>query len=107
MSICIVKYEQKIFRMLADTTRLKIVDFLLEGEKCVCEIIPHTERTQSTVSIQLKKLEKEGVLSSRRDGKRRIYKIKDHKICEMFKTIGNRKVIALKGKYCISRKNTR
>ncbi|PIU02664.1 MAG: ArsR family transcriptional regulator, partial [Candidatus Diapherotrites archaeon CG09_land_8_20_14_0_10_32_12] len=37
----------KILKALSDDTRLKIVEFLLNGEKCVCEIIPHTKRTQS------------------------------------------------------------
>ena len=98
-----MEYEQKVFKMLADSTRLKIVDFLLEGEKCVCEITPNTKRTQSTVSIQLNKLEKEGILSSRREGKKVLYKIKDYKICELFKTLENKKVISLRGNCCIKK----
>ena len=43
----------EILKALSDETRLKIVEFLLDGEKCVCEIFPHVKRTQSTVSIQL------------------------------------------------------
>ena len=58
----------KIFKALCDDTRLKIVEFLLSGEKCVCEIVLFTERTQSTVSIQLSKLEDLGVVESRREG---------------------------------------
>jgi len=100
----IMKYEQKIFKMLADSTRLKIIDFLLDGERCVCEIIPHTKRTQSTVSIQVNKLEKEGILSSRRDGKKILYKIKDYRICKMFKAMGNKKVKCLKQNCCKTKK---
>ena len=96
-----MKYELKIFKMLADSTRLKIVEFLLNGEKCVCEIIPSTKRTQSTVSTQLNKLEKAGILSSRREGKKIIYWIKDYRICEMLKLMGNEKVIDLKGNCCV------
>ncbi len=65
----------KIFKALSDETRLKIVESLLEGEKCVCEIIPYTKRTQSTVSIQLSKLERLGIVEPRRDGKNVYYKI--------------------------------
>lgn len=57
------------FKALSDSTRLKIVEFLLDGERCVCEIFPHVNRTQSTTSIQLGKLEKSGILKSRREGK--------------------------------------
>ena len=95
-----MEYEQKIFKNLADTTRLKIVEFLLEGERCVCEIIPFTKKTQSTVSFHLNKLKKDGILASRKDGKKIIYRIKDHKICDMFKALKNKKVIGLKGNCC-------
>ena len=79
-----------IFKALYDPTRLKIVKFLLNGEKCVCEIHPHLKRTQSTTSIQLKKLEKLGIITSRRDGKYIYYRIKDFRVCDIFKTLGHK-----------------
>lgn len=81
----------KIFKALSDETRLKIVRFLLEQEKCVCEIVPHVKRTQSTVSIQLAKLETMGILSSRREGKSVFYKLKNKKVREILHCL-NRKV---------------
>jgi len=77
----------KIFKALCDETRLKIVEFLLNGEKCVCEIVPFTKRTQSTVSIQLKKLENLGILESRRDGKSVYYKLRNRKVKKILKII--------------------
>ncbi|MFC1755664.1 ArsR/SmtB family transcription factor, partial [Thermoproteota archaeon] len=59
----------KILKALSDETRLKIVEFLLDREKCVCEIFPHVKRTQSTVSIHLSKLEQVGIVESRKEGK--------------------------------------
>lgn len=73
----------ELFRALGDETRLKIVEFLMDGEKCVCEIFPHVKRTQSTVSIQLGKLEDAGILSSRREGKKIYYRISDEKVRKM------------------------
>lgn len=78
----------KILKALSDETRLKILEFLLDGEKCVCQIFPHVKRTQSTVSIQLGKLEKCGILESRREGKKIFYRIKDYRICDVFKALG-------------------
>ena len=78
----------KIFKTLGDSTRLKIVEFLLDGEKCVCEIFPHVNRTQSTVSIQLGKLEDSGILQSRKEGQKVFYKLKDYRICDVFKALG-------------------
>ncbi len=71
------------FWALGDETRLKIVRFLLDGEKCVCKIFPHVERTQSTVSIQLRKLEDAGIVKSRREGKWMFYSIADKKISKV------------------------
>jgi len=83
-----MKDKLSILKALADETRLKIVEFLLDGEKCVCEIFPHLKRTQSTTSIQLGILEKVGILQSKRDGKKVFYKIKDIKVYHIFKALG-------------------
>jgi len=82
-----MKDSLKILKALSDETRLNIVEFLLNGEKCVCEIFPHVKKTQSTVSIHLDKLEKAGVLCSKRDGKRIFYKIKDARIFDILKIL--------------------
>jgi len=90
----------KILKALSDGTRLKIVEFLLDGEKCVCEIFPHVKRTQSTVSFQLGVLEKSGILKSRRDGKRIFYSINDMRVCDIFKVLGYPKGSLMKKDSC-------
>ena len=77
-----------ILKALADETRLNILELLLDEEKCVCEIFPKVKRTQSTVSIQLAKLEKAGLIESRREGKKIFYKIKNTAVCDIFKVLG-------------------
>lgn len=73
----------EIFKALGDRTRFKILELLVSGEKCVCEIVPETGRTQSTVSIQLNKLENLGILESRREGKSVYYRICNEKVKKM------------------------
>ena len=90
----------ELLKALADETRFKIVEFLLGGEKCVCEIFPYVKRTQSTVSIHLGNLEDGGVLESRRDGKKIFYKIKDKRVCDVFKALGDAKGKILKQSCC-------
>lgn len=90
----------KIIKALADETRLKIVKFLLNKEKCVCEIFPHVKRTQSTVSIQLGLLRKAGILASRKEGKKVYYFISDKKIFDVFKALGNKRGKILKKECC-------
>ncbi len=82
-----MKARLKLFKALSDETRLKILEFLLDGEKCVCEIVPHVKRTQSTVSIQMAKLKAAGIVSSRRSGKSVYYKISNKKITEILKMV--------------------
>ena len=80
-----MKDSLKIFKALCDETRLKIVEYLLTGEKCVCKIVPYTKRAQSTVSIQLAKLENLGIVESRREGRSVYYKIINPKIGQILK----------------------
>jgi len=97
-----MKNELRILKVLADETRLKIIEYLLDGEKCVCEIFPYVNRTQSTVSIHLGNLENAGILKSRRKGKKIFYEIKDKRVCDVFKALGYSKAKLIKKSCCCS-----
>lgn len=99
-----MKETAKVLKALSDETRLKIVEFLLDGEKCVCEIFPHVKRTQSTVSIQLGKLEEWGILDSRKDGRKVFYRLKDMRVCDIFKALGFHEGNNLKKTCCMERR---
>ncbi len=72
-----------ISKALSDETRLNIIKFLLNGEKCVCEIIPYVKKAQPTISLQLRKLEYLGLIKSRKQGKKVFYSIKEEKLKEV------------------------
>ncbi len=55
-----MKKETRIFKALADETRLRILALLLEGELCVCELIAALELPQSTTSRHLAYLRNSG-----------------------------------------------
>ncbi len=74
------KFKAKIFKALSDPVRLNILDFLRDGEKCVCEIIPHVKLIQPVVSRHLKILKESGILRDRKDGNRRLYSVTDQSI---------------------------
>ncbi|MEW6721627.1 MAG: metalloregulator ArsR/SmtB family transcription factor [Candidatus Micrarchaeota archaeon] len=69
--------KNSLFKALADPTRLKIVEILLRGERCACELPAMLGKAQPTVSLQLKKLVSAGVLSFRKDGTKSIYFVSD------------------------------
>lgn len=76
-----------LFKALSDPTRYRILELLSEGEKCVCEIYPHVDRTQSTVSLQLGKLEDWDILESRRQGKKIYYRLTEPRIKDLLKVV--------------------
>ncbi len=74
------KLRAKLFKALSDPIRLEIIDFLREGEKCVCEIIPRLKIVQPLVSRHLKILKECGIVSFRKDGNKRLYSITNPQI---------------------------
>ena len=62
-------------RTLAHPMRLRIVDFLKDGEKSVSEIVDATGKSQALTSHQLGLLRDRGVIKARREGSRVYYRI--------------------------------
>lgn len=59
----------QLFHALSDETRLKIVERLLFGEQCVCNLMGPLELGQSHLSFHLKTLKAAGLVSDRREGR--------------------------------------
>lgn len=89
-----------ILKVLANVTRLKIIDLLKNGERCVCEIFPAIGKEQSNTSRHLNIMLSCGVLSRRKEGLKIYYSIKNPEILEVVEIIGEvaRREIALKHK---------
>jgi ArsR family transcriptional regulator len=72
--------RSEIFKALSDPNRLKLIYLLMDGEKCVSELLPFFEILQPTVSVHLLHLEDIGLLKVRRNGRKRYYSLSDEKI---------------------------
>ena len=70
-------------KALGQPTRLKILDLLAEGERCVCEIFPAVGGEQSNVSKHLGFLRNQGILIADRRGMRVFYRLSDKKIARL------------------------
>jgi ArsR family transcriptional regulator len=57
------------FQALSDATRLRIVDLLRGGERCVCELTAALDLGQSLLSFHLKALKNAGLVTDRREGR--------------------------------------
>lgn len=67
----------KLLKALSEESRYRIVEVLLDGEKCACEIPQLIGRRQNNTSMHLTKLTDLGILQSRKKGKNVIYGIKE------------------------------
>lgn len=81
----LIRSRERIFKSLSDGTRLEIIEFLKDGERCVCEIIPSIGKAQSTTSKNLDVLYRAGILERRTDGKKTLYSIKHSEIFQLMR----------------------
>jgi len=71
------------FRVFGDSSRLKILFTLLEGDFCVNCIAETCGMTQSAVSQQLKLLRASRLVRSRKEGRSVIYSLADEHISKI------------------------
>ena len=69
-----------LFKMFADSTRLKIMQSLLDNELNVCEIAHLLNMTHSAISHQLATLKMTNLVKSRKEGKTVYYSLADEHI---------------------------
>ena len=77
------RFRAKIFNALSDPIRLEIIDFLKDGEKCVCKITPHLNLSQPLVSRHLRILKNAGLVKRRKEGTWHHYSLTDKRITEL------------------------
>ncbi len=79
--------QAEIAAAIAHPLRIAIVDFLKDGEQCVCDIAEHIGSERSNVSRHLSVMVSAGVLEYRKEGLRVIYKLKYPCILDCFSCI--------------------
>jgi len=83
----LIDLESSYLKAMAQPTRLRILYFLKDGEKCACEIIPRMKEDQSNISRHLTHMKDMGILESRREGVSIYYKIKDKRIFNLLSLV--------------------
>ena len=86
--------QKKLYQMKAQVIaaagheiRLAIVDFLKDGEQCVCDIAEHVAARRSNVSRHLAVLLKAGIVEQRKEGLRMMYSLKTPCILSFMKCV--------------------
>jgi DNA-binding transcriptional ArsR family regulator len=83
----LIDLETNYLKAISQPTRLRILYFLKDGEKCACEIIPKMKEDQSNISRHLTHMRDMGILESRREGVSIYYKIKDKRIFHLLSLV--------------------
>lgn len=74
------------FQLLANPTRLRIVEALARRELCVCDLAAVVGASQSAVSHHLRQLRQTRIVAYRKKGRMAYYRLDDAHIEELFAT---------------------
>jgi ArsR family transcriptional regulator len=76
--------QAEIAKAIAHPLRIAVVDFLKDGEQCVCDIAEYVGSERSNVSRHLSVMVHAGILEYRKEGLKVIYKLKTPCILDFF-----------------------
>jgi DNA-binding transcriptional ArsR family regulator len=79
--------QAEIAKAVAHPLRMAVIDFLKDGEKCVCEIAEHIGSERSNVSRHLAVMVRAGVLSCRKDGLKVFYSLRTPCVAEFLSCV--------------------
>ncbi|MBD3880718.1 winged helix-turn-helix transcriptional regulator [Phormidium tenue FACHB-886] len=74
----VVQYVAEYFSVLSEPMRLRILNLLKDGEKCVQDLVEATATSQANVSKHLKVMLQAGILTRRSEGTSAYYSIEDN-----------------------------
>ncbi|MCQ2486003.1 MAG: metalloregulator ArsR/SmtB family transcription factor [Clostridia bacterium] len=74
----------ELFKVFGDSTRIRIISALMDGEMCVYHLSEKLNVGQSAVSHQLRILRSAGLVRPRRDGKEIYYSLDDEHVQEIY-----------------------
>jgi ArsR family transcriptional regulator len=83
----ILELKAEILKALAQPTRLKILELLRNGERCICEIVPAINGEQSNISRHISLMQKSHLVTTRKDGVKVMVKVSDPKVFEILDSI--------------------
>lgn len=86
----VVQQVADYFSVLGEPMRLKILNLLRDGEKCVQDLVDATETSQANVSKHLKVMLQAGILTRRTKGTLAYYSVEDELIFELCNLVCDR-----------------
>ncbi len=81
--------QAEVAKAIAHPLRIAIVNFLKDGEQCVCDIAEHIGSERSNVSRHLSVMVNAGLLEYRKEGLKVIYRLKCTCIVDFFSCVSH------------------
>src|SRR4030042_1370208 len=88
MEDSVLKLKAEILKVLAEPTRLKILELLRNGEKCICEMLPILHGEQSNISRHVSLMQKSRLVTTWKEGVRVMVKVRDPNVFKILDSIG-------------------
>ena len=95
-----------VFHALSDPTRVRVLQLLRDGERCVCDLQADAGAAQSRLSFHLRVLKDAGLVTDRREGRWSYYAIvpdvlhEAHDIVRDLATASSRRTLRVFGDCC-------
>jgi len=86
----VVQQVSDYFSVLGEPMRLRILNLLRDGEKCVQDLVEATDTSQANVSKHLKVMLQAGILTRRSKGTLAYYSVEDELIFELCNLVCDR-----------------
>lgn len=79
----ILELKAEVLKTLAQPTRLKILECLRDGERCICDIVPAIDGEQSNISRHISLMQKNHLVTTRKDGVKVMVRVRDPRVFEI------------------------
>ena len=83
-----IQLKSEVLKALGQPTRLKILEMLRNGERCICEIVPAINGEQSNISRHISTMQKSHLITTRKDGVKVMVKVRDPRVFEILDIVG-------------------
>jgi DNA-binding transcriptional ArsR family regulator len=91
----VIQQVAEYFSILSEPMRLRILNLLRDGEKCVQELVEATQTSQANVSKHLKVMLQAGILTRRSEGTCAYYKVEDDLIFDLCNQVCDRLAVRI------------
>lgn len=75
--------EIDILKIVSDENRVKIIQLIVKGEECSCDLLSSLDISQPTLSYHLKQLHLAGIIRSQKEGTKVHYSVNKELLYEL------------------------